>query len=193
MDESVMKPAPFIMERYSPYAFAPQSIPEEQLRILFEAARWAPSSFNEQPWRFLYTTREHVKEFDLFLSILFETNRSWAKYASVVGLSMAKLNFTYNNRPNKFALYDTGQAMGMLLAQATFMGFKVHQMGGYSVEDALNKLQIPDGFEPAAMFVIGIPGNVETFSPEIRKLELRERSRKPLNHIVARGKFGLKK
>ena len=179
----------FITGRVSPYAFSEEAVPEEDLMTLFGAARMAPSSFNEQPWRFVYATKDSEEEFEKLLSILMEGNRAWAQNAPVVGISIAKLNFTYNGNPNGFAFHDVGLAMGGLLAQATSMGIKVHQMGGYYVEKARDVLELPWGWEPVAMFVIGFPGNPDDLPEELKRKELRERSRKPLDELVSMGKF----
>ena len=179
----------FITGRVSPYAFSVEAVPEEDLMTLFGAARMAPSSFNEQPWRFVYATKDSEEEFEKLLSILMEGNRAWAQNAPVVGISIAKLNFTYNGNPNRFAIHDVGLAMGGLLAQATSMGIKVHQMGGYYVEKARDVLELPWGWEPVAMFVIGFPGNPDDLPEELKRKELRERSRKPIDELVSMGKF----
>lgn len=179
---------PFIKDRVSPYAFSEKAIDDESLKLLFEAARWAPSSFNEQPWCFLYARKEDV-EFDIFLSLLMEGNREWTRNVPVIGLSCAKLNFSLNGKPNKFAFHDTGLAMGGLLAQATFMGIRVHQMGGYYPDKAKELLKIPDDYDTVAMFVIGYPGEVDQLPPDLKERDLKERVRKPLDEILSRGLF----
>lgn len=180
----------FIKDRISPYAFLEKAIDDESLKLLFEAARRAPSSFNEQPWRFLYA-RKDDEEFDIFLSLLMEGNREWTRNIPLIGISCAKLNFSLNGKPNKYALHDTGLAMGGLLAQATFMGIRVHQMGGFYPDKAKELLKIPDEYEPVAMFVIGYQGEAGQLPTDLKKRELMERVRKPLDEILSRGLFVL--
>lgn len=179
---------PFITDRISPYAFSEKAIDDESLELLFEAARRAPSSFNEQPWRFIYARKED-KEYETFISLLMEGNREWVMNVPLIGISCAKLNFSLNGKPNKFALHDTGLAMGGLLAQATFMGIRVHQMGGYYPEKAKELLKIPDEYETLAMFVIGYQGEADQLPAELKERELKERVRKPLGELLSRGSF----
>ncbi len=177
----------FISERFSPLAFAEQQLSEEKIRLLFEAARWAPSAFNEQPWRFIYATKSQPSEYNLLLSFLIEGNRIWAKNAPLLGISLARVNSQYNGKPNKYAFHDLGLAMGGLLAQATSMDIKVHQMAGFSVENAREGLLIPKEYEPVAMFTAGYYGKPDELPEDLRKRELTERKRKPLSEIVSVG------
>ncbi len=177
----------FISERFSPLAFAEQQLSEEKIRLLFEAARWAPSAFNEQPWRFIYATKSQPSEYNLLLSFLIEGNRIWAKNAPLLGISLARVNSQYNGKPNKYAFHDLGLAMGGLLAQATSMDIKVHQMAGFSVENAREGLLIPKEYEPVAMFAAGYYGKPDELPEDLRKRELTERKRKPLSEIVSVG------
>jgi len=177
----------FILERFSPLAFSEKPLPEEEIKLLFEAARWAPSAFNEQPWRFIYATKNFPSEFNHLLSFLVEGNRVWAKNAPFLGISLTRVNSQYNGKPNKFAFHDLGLAMGGLLAQATSMGIKVHQMGGFSVENAREGLLIPKEYEPVAMFAVGYYGKPDELPEDLRKRELAERKRKPLGEIVSLG------
>ncbi len=177
----------FISERFSPLIFAEKPLPEEEIKLLFEAARWAPSAFNEQPWRVIYATKNLPSEINLLLSFLVEGNRIWAKNAPLLGISMTRINSQYNGKPNKFAFHDLGLAMGGMLAQATSMGVKVHQMGGFSVENAREGLLIPKEYEPVAMFAAGYYGKPDELPEDLRKRELAERKRKPLGEIVSLG------
>lgn len=180
---------PIIKNRISPYAFSDQQVEKEDLMLLFDAARRAPSSFNEQPWRFVYATKDAEDEFNKLLSILMEGNKAWAINAPVIGISIAKLNFSYNGNPNRFAIHDVGLAMGGLLAQATSMGIKVHQMGGYYLDKASDVLGLPMGYEPVAMFVLGYPGDPEDLPDDLKRKELRKRSRKSIEEFVSFGDF----
>lgn len=180
----------FITLRRSPVAFSEKPVEPEKIRALFEAARWAPSSFNEQPWRFIYAVRENHIEFNRLLDCLVEGNRIWARNAPMLVLSIARRNFTYNNKPNKHAFHDVGLAVGNLLTQATATGLMVHQMGGFSVEKAKKDLSIPGSYEPVAMIAIGYHGNVDDLPEDLRSRELQPRVRKELEEIVFPGKMG---
>ncbi len=184
-DHKIMKS---LSQRRSLLAFSTKPVEQIVLDTLFEAARWAPSSFNEQPWRFLYAHRTDAA-YRRFLDCLVEANRVWAGNAPVLLLTVAKTFYEYNHNPNGFALYETGMAMGNLLAQATEMGLVVHQMGGYSKEQAIKTLGIPDGYEPVAMAAIGYYGNPLELPPELRERERQERSRLAVYEIAKRNGF----
>jgi len=173
-----------LASRRSPISFSNRKVHPEQIASLFEAARWAPSSFNEQPWRFIFATRGNIPHFNRMLDCLVEENRVWAKNAYMLVLSVARMNLTRNDKPNRYAFHDVGLSVGNLLAQATLMGLMVHQMGGYSLEKTRNALSIPDGFEPVAMIAIGYPGNVEDLPEDLRKRELQPRVRRDLIETV---------
>jgi nitroreductase len=179
-----------ITSRYSPLAFSHKPVEPEMISALFEAARWAPSSFNEQPWRFIYAVRENRPEFKTMLDCLVEDNRIWAMHAPMLVLSVGRMNFSRYSKPNRYAFHDVGMAVGNLLTQATYMGLVVHQMGGFSVGKAKQNLMIPDGFEPVAMMAIGYHGNVDDLPEELKTKELRTRTRKPLQEIVYPGRMG---
>ena len=180
----------FITSRRSPLAFSEKQVEPEKINALFEAARWAASSFNEQPWRFVYAVREESDEFNLLLDCLVEGNRIWARNAPLLVLSIARMNFAYNDRPNRHAFHDVGLAVGNLLTQATSMGLVVHQMGGYSPEKAKRNLSVPDGYEPVAMIAIGYKGNIDNLPDDLKTRELQPRKRKSLVEIVFQGKMG---
>lgn len=173
-----------IEKRRSPLAFDSKPVEEVKLMRLFEAARWAPSSRNEQPWRFIYATSDDTPSFDRMLECLAEGNRIWAKKVPLLILSIAKSVSSYNGTPNKYAMHDTGLAVGSLLLQATDMGLSVHQMGGYDKDMARRRLNIPDGYEPVAMIAVGYPGNAEDLPEELRKREMAERTRLPIEKFV---------
>jgi nitroreductase len=132
-----------IARRWSPRAFdTGRGVSPEALGSLLEAARWAASSMNEQPWRFVVAPREDGEAFQQLLDCLLEGNQRWAKDAAVLMLSVAKLRFARNDRPNRHALHDVGLAMGNLTAQATAMGLAVHQMGGFDRDKARQRYGI---------------------------------------------------
>lgn len=179
----------YISSRRSHLAFADRPVEPEKIASLFEAARWAPSSFNEQPWRFIYAEKRSPAEFQNMLDCLVPENRIWAKNAPLMVVSMATLNFTRNGKANKYAYHDVGLAVGNLLTQATSMGLVVHQMGGYSVEKARENLLIPEGFDPVAMIAVGYPGSYRDLPEELQVRELQPRTRRPLPETVQKGRW----
>lgn len=194
---NMQKPAPseapihdLIRNRWSPRAFADKAIPEETLRTLFEAARWAPSSFNEQPWAYIVATKEDKVNFEKVLGTLVEFNAGWAKNASALAIAVSKLAFAENHAPNRNAQYDTGAATALLSVEATARGLVVHQMAGFDPDKARKTFAIPEGWEPLAAIAIGYPGNPDSLPPKLRDRELAPRTRKPLREFVMTGSWG---
>jgi nitroreductase len=179
-----------LAQRWSPRAFSSRPVEPEKLRSLFEAARWAPSSFNEQPWAFLVTTQQDPEAFAAMLSVLVEGNRAWAKDAPVLMLSVAKLNFERTAQPNRHAFHDVGLATANLMTQATALGLSVHAMAGFDVKKAREVFGIPEGWEAVAAIALGYPGDPESLAEKLRARELAPRSRKPLEQMVFSGKWG---
>ena len=175
-----------IEERRSPRAFEDREVTEEQLETLFEAARWAPSAMNEQPWRFIYATKQDKENFNRLFSCLVEGN-SWAQKASALFITVAKKSYDYDGSPNSHAWHDVGLASGNLLLQATDLGLHVHMMGGFKAAKAREVLGIPEGYEPVAMGAIGYAGDPDTLPEALKKRELAPRTRKPLEELVFRG------
>ena len=122
---------------------------------MFEAARWAASCFNEQPWRFVVATKENPPEFERMLALLIEKNQAWAQGAWALGFSAAKRSFTASGQPNRFGLHDTGAASATLAQEATSRGIRVHFMGGFDANRARTEFAIPEEFEIGAAFAIG--------------------------------------
>jgi nitroreductase len=174
----------FVAKRWSPYGFADRHVSEADLHSLFEAARWAASSFNEQPWSYIVATSAQEAEFARLLSCLVEANQSWAKAAPVLALGVATLNFKRNNKPNRVAIHDLGLATGNLVAEATARGLWIHQMGGILPDRAREIYGIPEGSEAVTAIAIGYAGDPETFPEEIRKRDLAPRERKPQREFV---------
>ena len=172
-----------ITRRWSPRAFDDRPIEPEKLRSLFEAARWAPSSNNGQPWRFLVATKENKAEHDRLFNCLVEGNQKWAHRAPVLLLSVAKLSFD-DGTVNRHAWYDTGMAVENLVIQATALGLVVHQMAGFDVEKARVDLCLPSGYEPVAMIAVGYPGDPALLSDHLRAREAQPRVRKPSTEFV---------
>jgi len=179
-----------LRERWSPRAFADRMVEPEKLRSLLEAARWAPSSFNEQPWSFIVATKEHPGEYERLLSCLVEGNIRWAQHAPVLMLSVARLAFERNQKPNRHAFHDVGLAVENLVIQATALGLAVHQMAGFHVDKARELFSIPDGHEPVAAMAIGFPGDPARLPDDLRERELAPRTRKPLESFVFSGQWG---
>ncbi len=180
-----------LRRRWSPRAFADRTVEPEKLRSLLEAARWAPSSFNEQPWAYFVAARDEPAEYNRLLSLLVEGNVTWARRAPVLMLSVARLNFERTGKPNRHALHDVGLASGNLVTQATTMDLVVHQMAGFHVEKARTLFSIPEGWEPVAAIAVGYPGDPDSLPEKLRERELAPRSRKPLEQFVFTGRWGL--
>ena len=179
-----------IARRWSPRAFDERPIEADLLRTLFEAARWAPSSNNEQPWRFVVASKENGTDWNRLFDCLTEGNRRWAFRAPVLVLSVARMQFEDDGKPNRHAFHDTGLAAENLVLQATAGGLAAHQMAGFDVEKARVELKIPSGFEPVAMIAIGYPGDPAVLPERLRERELRSRSRRPIGESTFVGQWG---
>jgi nitroreductase len=177
-------------KRFSPRAFSSRPVEEEKLRKLFEAARSAPSSYNEQPWRFVIGTRQNPEAFVRLLETLAEPNREWAQHAPVLVLSVAKVDFTHSGKPNRHAWYDVGQAAAYLTLQATALGLYVHQMAGFDAARARQLLGIAQGYEPVAMMAMGYLGGPEAVREPQRHHNRPQRARKPLDSLAFDGTWG---
>ncbi|MBO3458842.1 nitroreductase family protein [Aetokthonos hydrillicola Thurmond2011] len=178
-----------ISKRWSPLAFSERLVEQEKLLSVLEAARWAASSYNEQPWSYIVATRDNQAEFDLLLSCLAEGNQPWAKNAPVLMLSVAKLNFERNGVENRHALHDVGAASAQLAIQATSLGLFIHQMAGFNVPRAKEVYNIPQVYEPVAAIALGYLGNPETLTEKYLERERSPRNRKSLESFVFSGKW----
>jgi nitroreductase len=172
-----------IQSRWSPREFTDRPVEPEKLRILFEAARWAASCFNEQPWRFILATRAEPGQFEKVLGLLMEKNQQWAKSAYALGFSTGKKIFTHNAVPNRFGLHDTGAATANLATQATALGLRAHFMGGFDAQRARAEFHVPEDFEIGAAFAIGYIDEAGTMPAP--------RTRKALDEIVFSGDWGV--
>jgi len=179
-----------LAERWSPYGFEDRPVSEADLRSLFEAARWAASSYNEQPWNYLVATRENSPEFGRLLSCLVETNQAWAKAAPVLVLGVVSLRFAKNKQSNRAAVHDLGLAAGNLLVEATTRGLSVHQMIGILPDRAREVYQIPEHFEAWTAMAIGYKADPAKLSDALKERDLTPRQRKPLNEFVFTGHWG---
>jgi nitroreductase len=179
-----------IRNRWSPRAFAEKAVTPEVLRSLFEAARWAPSSNNEQPWVYLVATKDDPENLAKMLGVLVEFNAGWAKYAPVLALSVAHVKTQREGKPNRVALHDVGSATAQLTVEANARGLQVHQMAGFDAEKARQTFAIPADWEPVAAMAIGYPGNPDLLPEKLRDRELAPRTRKPLSEFVMTGGWG---
>jgi nitroreductase len=193
----VLKPAPtdfpvndHIRNRWSPRSFADTPVDPVVLSSLFEAARWAPSSNNEQPWAYLVATKEDAENFGKTLSVLVEFNAGWAKNAPVLALAVSRLTFQGDNTPNRNAFYDTGAATALLSVEATARGLVVHQMAGFDHAKAKQVFEIPVDCEPIAAIAIGYPGDPASLPQKLHDREVAPRTRKPLAEFVMSGRWG---
>ncbi len=175
-----------LRDRWSPRAFSSRLVPPESIRSLIEAARWAASCFNAQPWRFILASRDEEAEFEAALACLNEWNRGWATPAPLLLFVVARLDFD-DGSVNRHALYDTGQAVAQLALQATTLGLFVHQMAGILPEKILQTYNLPEGYEAISAATIGYYGDTDSLEEGIREKELAPRERKPLSELVLAG------
>lgn len=175
--------AELILRRWSPRAFADKAVSAGDVKKLFEAAQWAASSYNEQPWRFLVGHRGDETYKKIFDSLV-EFNQGWAKSAPLLILSAGKKTFAHNSTHNHYALHDTGAAMAYLSLQATALGMHTHSMGGFSHDKARAAFAIPDDFEIGAVTAVGYLGDPDTLPEQMRHQELAPRQRRPLSEFV---------
>jgi nitroreductase len=179
-----------LRRRWSPRAFSDRMVEREKLRNLFEAARWAASSFNEQPWYFIVATKQNIEQYTILLDCLVEKNQQWARLAPVLMVSVAKLSFVKTGKPNRHAFHDVGLAMGNLIVQATAMDLFVHQMAGIVSEKVREAYGIPDNYEPVAGVALGYPADVDVLPEPFREQELAPRKRKPIESFVFQRAWG---
>lgn len=186
-DHPILK---ILAERWSPYGFDDRLVAEGDLRSLFEAARWAASSYNEQPWNYLVASRENAPEFGRLLTCLVAANQAWARSAPVLVLSVVSLRFAENKQDNRAAVHDLGLAAGNLVVEATARGLSVHQMIGILPEKARELYQIPEHFEAWTAMAIGYPADPAKLPEALRQRELTPRQRKRLSKFVFTGQWG---
>ena len=192
------KPAPIehpvldaVRERWSPRAFDGQPIAPDALRSLFEAARWAASSFNEQPWRWLLAGRDDANAFAKMLSCLGEWNQRWARSAGALAMGVAREQFTKGGKPNHHAWYDLGQSSALMAVQAAGLGLQIHQMGGIDPARVKAIYGVPDGFQVVVGIAIGRPGDPESLPDEdMQESERAARTRRALAESVFGGRWG---
>lgn len=170
-------------QRWSPRAFDARPVEVRTLASLFEAARWAPSCFNEQPWRFFVARREDGAAFERLASFLVEGN-AWARQAAALVVTAASTTFAHNKKQNPHAWYDVGQATLSLVLQGQALGLVSHQMAGFDAERARAELGLPEGIEPVTMVALGYRGNADALPAALAERERAPRTRRPLAATV---------
>ncbi|TVQ81321.1 MAG: nitroreductase [Phycisphaeraceae bacterium] len=174
-------------KRWSPRAMSAEPVSREEWSRLLEAARWSPSSYNEQPWRFVYAFRDTAHWSKLF-DLLVEANQAWAQDAGVLALIVSKKTFSKNNSPNAVHVFDAGSAWQSLALQGISLGLVVHGMAGFDWDRARKDLNIPDDFSICAMLAVGKPGDPANLPEGYREME-QPSPRKPISEWSAEGKF----
>jgi nitroreductase len=188
--ESAYPIQPLLLSRVSSRAFGEERLTEDELMTLFEAARWAPSSFNGQPWRFVYARRGE-KEWETLFNVLTDFNKSWCKNADTLVVAVSRNNFEKNNKPARTSHFDTGSAWMSLALEAHARNIVTHGMEGFDYDAIKKALAIPEGFTVEAMIAIGKPGNIDTLPEKLQEMEFPS-TRKPLNEMISKGNFPFK-
>jgi nitroreductase len=181
---------PLFHNRWSPRSMTGEELDDEDIMTLFEAARWAPASFNNQPWRFIYAKR-NSQYWDRIFNLLLEGNKRWANNAAVLVVVVSNKNFEYNDQYSITHQYDAGAAWENLALQASLKGLVAHGMQGFDYERARKELEIPDNFDVVAMIAIGKRGPKDKLPEDLQKKELPNGRKplKPLSEIVMEGIF----
>lgn len=179
-----------IAKRWSPYCYDPKPVEPAKLASCLEAARWAASSYNEQPWTFIVATRDDQAEFSKLLGCLLEANQFWAQHAGALILTVISPTFSRNGKPNRVALHDLGLAAGNICLQAVSLGLCVHQMAGVDLEKAREAYAIPETHLVSTAIAIGYAAKPEASDPKLAQNDLAPRGRKPLAEFVYKGKWG---
>jgi nitroreductase len=178
---------PLILNRWSPRAMTGDEMTEKELMALFDAARWAPSSYNNQPWRFLYA-RKNTPSWPQFFNLMVEGNQLWTKNAAVLIVAISAKNFEHNNKPTRTHSFDAGAAWMALALEGAWRGYVVHGMEGFDFDKAKTDLNIPEDYQVEAMIAIGKRAPMSQLPPELQKREAPS-TRRPLKEIAIEGKF----
>lgn len=173
-----------LSRRWSPRAFSDRPVEPSKMLSLFEAARWSPSSANEQPWRFIIATKEDSQTYETLLSLLADGNRRWARRAPVLILGVAQSSYSRNGKPYRHSWYDLGQSVANLTVEAEALGLAVHQMGAFDAAKATELLSIPKEYEPVIAIALGYADRPESLPDDLRQREVAPRSRQPLESLV---------
>jgi nitroreductase len=178
-----------IVDRRSIRSFDPRPVELEKINRIFECARWAPSSYNRQPWRFIFATSDQKENYSLLFDLINESNKNWVYQVPLLILTVSEVFMQDRLSENKFASHDTGMAVANLYIMARAMGLEFHPMGGYDKEKAKTVLHIPVGFEPMAMLAIGYSKPHQEFGDEIQEYNIKPRMRKDFTEIVMNGNW----
>ncbi len=187
MDTTTTQPPvhDLVARRWSPRVFADRPVPSAALHSVLEAARWAPSSFNEQPWRLIVATRrDNAEDYQRLLACLVPANQGWAKSAPVLMITVAAMAFEKNGKANRHAYHDVGLASAQLALQATDLGLAAHFMAGFDADAVRATFAVPEGFEPVAAIALGYAEDPDALTDEQRAAEYGPRERKPLAAVV---------
>ena len=179
--------SPLILNRWSPRAMTGAEIDEQELMAIFEAGRWAPSSYNNQPWRFIYAKR-NTEHWDRLFNLMVEFNQSWTKNAAVLVVIISKETFDHNGQPSITHSFDAGAAWENMALEAARRGYVIHGMQGFDYEKARKVLLIPEVYNVEAMATIGKRGKKSDLPAELQEREMPSQ-RKPLKEIIMEGKF----
>lgn len=179
---------PILNARYSPRAFSERAVTDEELELVLEAARWAPSSMNEQPWRFLVTRRGEEGHAEL-LATLNPSNQVWAHKAPVLILNLVHRILSRIGQENFHARHDLGIATAQLTAQATALGMGLHILGGFHADAARAAFGIPEAYDVVSVIVLGFPGDPASLPEHLHQRELHHSPRRPLAELVHYGRF----
>lgn len=175
------------LNRWSPRAMSGESIELKELLTLFEAGRWAPSSYNGQPWRFIYALRQ-TPAWDKFFNLMVQFNQDWAKNAGALVIIISKKTFDFNGKPARTHSFDAGSAWMSIALQGDLNGLVVHGMEGFDYDRAKTELAIPDDYTVEVMFAVGKPGKKEDLPQEMQERELPS-DRKKLEELIFEGSF----
>lgn len=178
---------PLLLNRWSPRSMSGEELSEEEIFSLFEAARWAPSSYNEQPWRFLYATR-NSPEWPLLFDLMIDFNKGWTKNAALLVVVISHQFFERNKKPARTHSFDTGAAWMSLAIEGSSRGLVVHGMEGFDYEKAKTVLEIPDDYQVEAMFAVGKKAPTKDLPPELQERE-KPSPRKSIHDFISKGKF----
>ena len=182
---------PLFTTRWSPYAYDPdRPVSKEDLQSIFEAARWAMSAFNAQPWRYIVGVQGRSQEVrDRIFDSLMEGNQGWTRNAPVLAIGLAQKNFEHNGKPNSTAIHDLGAASASLALEAASRGLAVHQMSGFYAEKVQELFGLDDNIQPFTALAIGYPLEADQAADEFAKRDQRPRERKPLSELILHGSF----
>ena len=179
---------PLILNRWSPRSMTDEELDDDTIMSLFEAARWAPSSYNNQQWKFIYAKRNTPQHWNKLFNLLAEPNKAWTKNAALLVVVISGKNFEYNEKYSITHQYDTGAAWENLALEASSRGLVAHGMQGFDYEKARISLEIPANFDVMAMIAIGKKGQKENLPLQLQEKEYPN-DRKPLNEIIMEGIF----